>query len=220
MPRRTVIYGAGQIGCILAADKDIRNVTLVDSDRELCRKAAEQIRKAKVICGSLTEEDLVSEERLDENDLFVAVSENYDQNLVVAAYMKSLGVAKTVALTSSAAVGSIARKLGIDVAIPIRDTVVDGIVGCLRGRGVSSVHTLCGGAFEILTCTVGVRARAAGKALQDLSLSGVCLVLLVQDSPEGTMSVPRGGHVIQAGSRVVLVSPKGDDRAVRLFGER
>ena len=220
MPRRTVIYGAGQIGCILAADKDIRNVTLVDSDRELCRKAAEQIRKAKVICGSLTEEDLVSEERLDENDLFVAVSENYDQNLVVAAYMKSLGVAKTVALTSSAAVGSIARKLGIDVAIPIRDTVVDGIVGCLRGRGVSSVHTLCGGAFEILTCTVGARARAAGKALQALSLSGVCLVLLVQDSPEGTMSVPRGGHVIQAGSRVVLVSPKGDDRAVRLFGER
>ena len=218
--RRTVIYGAGQIGRILAADRNISKVTVVDSDRERCRKVAERVSKAKVICGSLTEEDLVSEERLDKNDLFVAVSENYDQNLVVAAYMKSLGVAKTVALTSSAAVGAIARKLGIDVAIPMRDTVVDGIAGCLRGRGVSSVHTLCGGAFEILTCTVGAKAQAAGKAIQELSLAGICLVLLVQTSPEGEMAVAHGGHVVQPGRRIVVVAPKGDNRVLRLFGDR
>ena len=218
--RRTVIYGAGQIGCLLAADGNIRKVTVVDADRERCRKVAEMFPKATVICGSLTEENLVEEEGLDANDLFVAVSDNYDQNLVVAAYMKSLGVAKTIALTSSAAVGAIARKLGIDVAIPMRDTVVDGIVGSLRGRGVLSVHTLCGGTLEILTCTVGEKARAVGKALQDLSLSGVCLVLLVQSSPEGGMTVPHGGYVIRAGERVVLVAPKGDDRAIRLFGDR
>lgn len=218
--RRTVIYGAGQIGALLAADKNFRKVTVVDADRERCRKLAEENPKAKVVCGSLTEEDLVSEEHLDANDLFIAVSDNYDQNLVVAAYMKSLGIAKTVALTSSAAVGPIARKIGIDVAIPMRDTVVDGIAGSLRGRGVVSVHTLCGGAFEVLTCTVGVKARAAGKALRELSLSGICLVLLVQDSPEGGMIVPHGESVITAGSRVVLIAGKGDNRVIRLFGDR
>ena len=125
------------------------------------------------------------------------LSDNYDQNLVVAAYMKSLGVPKTIALTSGAVVGAIARNLGVDVAIPMCETVVDGIAGGLRGHGVLSVHTLGGGAFEILTCTVGAKARAVGKALKDLSLSGVCLVLLVQPEAGGGMSVPHGGHVVR-----------------------
>ena len=218
--RRVVIYGAGQIGCALAADRNFRRVTLVDSDRDRCLRAAERIPKAKVICGSLTEEDLVSEEGLDANDLFIAVSDNYDQNLVVAAYMKSLGVPKAIALTSGAAVGAIARNLGVDVAIPMCETVVDGIAGGLRGHGVLSVHTLGGGAFEILTCTVGAKARAVGKALKDLPLSGVCLVLLVQPEAGGGMSVPHGGHVVRSGERVILVAPKGADRALRIFGDR
>lgn len=218
--RRTVIYGAGPIGCILAADKNLKRVTVVDSDRERCRRVSEQISNADVICGSLTEEDIVSEERLDANDLFVAVSDNYDQNLVVAAYMKSLGVAKTIALTSSAAVGAIARKLGVDVAIPMRDTVVDSIMGSLRGRGVSSVHTVSGGEFEILTCTVGPKASAVGKALKELSLPGVFLVLLVQSAGRSEMTVPRGDHVVQVGERIVLISPKGENRVISLFGDK
>ena len=218
--RRTVIYGAGPIGYLLAADRNLKKVTVVDSDRERCRKVAEQIRKAHVICGSLTEEDIVAEERLDENDLFVAVSDNYDQNLVVAAYMKSLGVAKTIALTSSAAVGSIARKLGVDVAIPMRDSVVDGIMGSLRGRNVLSVHTVCGGSLEILTCVVGTKARAVGKSLRELALPGVFLVLLVQVPGKDQMRVPRGDHVVQGGERIVIIAQKGDDRVIRLFGDR
>ena len=220
VPRRTVVYGAGQIGCLVAADRNLKKVTVVDADRERCRRVAEQLPQVEVLCGSLTEEDLIAEERLDTNDLFVAVSDNYDQNLVVAAYMKSLGVAKTMALTSSAAVGSIARKLGVDVVVPMRDTVVDGIMGSLRGRGVVSVHTVCGGAFEILTCEVGPDARAVGKALKELALKGVCLLLLVQASRRDRLTVPRGEHIIRAGERVVFIAPRGDNRALRLFGDR
>lgn len=217
--RSIVIYGAGQIGRILAADESLKKVTVVDSDKERCRKLSEQISRADVICGSLTEENLAAEEHLAAKDLFVAVSDNFDQNLVVAAYMKSLGVAKTIALTSGAAVGAIARKLGVDVAIPIRDTVVDGIMGSLRGRGISSVHTVSGGVFEILTSTVGPKARAVGKALKDISLQGVCLVLLVSTEDGESMCIPNGDHVVKAGERIILIALKGDNRVIRLFGD-
>lgn len=219
LARRIVVFGAGQIGHILASDKGLKRVTVVDSDKERCKRIAEQIPKAKVVCGSLTEEDIVEEEELANNDLFVAASENYDQNLVVAAYMKSLGVSKTIALTSSAAVGSIARKLGVDVVVPMRDSVVDGIMGSLRGRGVSSVHTICAGAFEILTCRVGAKAKAAGKALKDIVLKDISLVLLVEDQSTGKLMIPRGDHVVVPGERIVLVVPKADNQAIKLFGE-
>lgn len=218
--RRLVIFGAGQIGQIIAARSDLKRVTIVDSDKERTKHIAEQVSKAKVVCGSLTEEDIIEEENLAENDLFVAVSENYDQNLVLASYMKTLGVAKTIALTSSSAVGVVARKLGIDVAVPMRDTVVDGIMGSLRGRGVTSVHTICAGAFEILTCKIGAKAKAAGKKLKDLALNNLALVLLVQSAEEEKMIMPKGVHVVLPGERIVFVAPKGDNRAIKLFGDR
>lgn len=218
--RRIVVFGAGQIGHILASDKGLKKVTVVDSDKESCKRLAEKISKAKVVCGSLTEEDIIEEERLAENDLFVAASENYDRNLVIAAYMKSLGVQKTIALTSAASVGSIARKLGVDVVVPMRDTVVDGLMGSLRGRGVSSVHTISGGAFEILTCKVGANAKAAGKALKDLALNSLSLILLVEDDKTGNLTPAHGDHVVKPGERIVLVVSKGDNRVIKLFGER
>lgn len=218
LTRRTLIYGAGQIGRILAADKNLKKITVVDTDGERCRKFAEDFSRAEVLCGSLTEEDIINEEGLDKSDLFVAVSDNYDQNLVVAAYMKSIGVRKTIALTASSALGAIARKLGVDVAIPMRDTVVDGIMSNMRGRGITNVHTVCGGAFEILTCRVGEKAKAVGMALKDLSLQDVCIVLLAESEEDKTMCVPHGEHVIRAGERVVLIVSKDDQRFVRMFG--
>lgn len=218
--RRLVVFGAGQIAQIIAAESGLKKVIVVDSDKERTKRIAEQIPKAKVICGNLTEEDIIGEEQLAENDLFVAVSENYDQNLVVAAYMKTLGVDKTIALTSSSAVGVVARKLGVDVAVPMRDTVVDGLMGSLRGRGVSSVHTICGGAFEILTCKVGAKAKAAGKPLKELALNDLALVLLVQSAEGGKMVMPNGDHVVTPGQRIVFVAPKGDQRAIKILGER
>lgn len=218
--RRLVVFGAGQIGQIIAAESGLKKVIVVDSDKERTKRIAEQVPRAKVVCGSLTEEDIIDEENLAENDLFVAVSENYDQNLVVAAYLKTLGVDKTIALTSSSEVGVVARKLGVDVAVPMRDTVVDGLMGSLRGRGVSSVHTICGGVFEILTCKVGAKAKAAGKSLKELPLNDFALVLLVQSADGGKMMIPNGDHVITPGERIVFVTPKGDHRAIRILGDK
>lgn len=59
-----------------------------------------------------------------------------------------------------------------------------------------------------------------GSPLDGRSLAGVCLVLLVQVSPEGEMAVAHGGHVVREGQRIVVAAPKGDNRVLRLFGER
>ena len=34
------------------------------------------------------------------------------------------------------------------------------------------------------------------------------------------MRVPRGDHVVQGGERIVIIAQKGDDRVIRLFGDR
>ena len=57
-------------------------------------------------------EELIREEKLGEADALVAVSGNYDRNLIVASYLKSLGVAKVIALTSRSKFNDFASRLG------------------------------------------------------------------------------------------------------------
>jgi trk system potassium uptake protein TrkA len=165
----------------------------------------------------MTDADLVREESLDAVDLMVAASGNYESNLVMAAYLKSRGVTKTIALTASSDFDDVARKLGVDVAVPMRDTVVDCIVSHFRGDNVKSIHAVCNRFFEIVECEVSPSSRAAGKSLSQLVNDGEFLVLLVQETLDGEYSMPNGSTVITPGARVVLVVKAGANEEVQMF---
>ncbi|MBQ6246747.1 MAG: NAD-binding protein [Kiritimatiellae bacterium] len=236
-PRRIAVFGAGRIGSLVVdrlastrrsgwwrnlfdpAGQD-RGLLLVDPDQERCREAARRFEGVRVICGDVTEADLVHEEALDECDLVVAASHNHERNLILSAYLKSRGARRSIALTASAEFDDIAVKLGVDVAVPLRDTVVDSILGNLRGRSVKAVHSVCNRAFEIVECDVAADGKAAGKALKDLPKGENFLVLLVRDAEDGQFQIPDGGTVLNAGSRAVIAVRAGDRRAVRIFGGR
>ena len=234
--RKIVIVGADRVGTLIAdrmtgREKDTplarflglrgaekREITLVDFDPELCRDAAEKVPDVNVLCGEVSAEGVVNEENLDDSDLVIAATPNLDRDLVIAAYMKQRGVKRTISLTPSSSVDDIARKLGVDITVPIRDTVVDSIMSLLRGRNVMSVHTVCAGEFEIVECVASENGKAAGKALKDLDLKSDFIVLLVHPADGGNCQIPRGDTVIEAGSRVVVITRPGDERAVELFG--
>ena len=236
-PRRVAVFGAGLIGRFVAerllddargasgglfglfgGGRRRREVALVDPDPELCREAARLLPGARVLCGDVTEDSFLRDEGLDACDLAVTASPNHEGNLVAAAYLKSRGVARTVALTASAAFDPIARKLGIDVAVPLRDAVVDAITGHLRGRNVQSVHSVCNRRFEIVECGILPGSPAAGRALRDLSAPGEYLLLLVRSPDAEAFEVPAGDTVLPAGGRAVLVMRAGSRRVPRLFG--
>ena len=234
--RRIVVLGAGTVGRMVAdrqrpsrrtsfiasflgkgAD-DGREVVLVDSDEGLCREAAERFDDVRVLCGDMTDADFILEERLAECDLLVAASGNLDRNLMISAYMKSRGVRKAIALTESSDFDDVARKLGVDVAVPMRDSVVDAIVSHLRGRNVKAVHTVCNRNFEIVACDVARGSRVAGKALREISRPGEYLLLLIRRPGGDSFELPHGDTVVEEGARVALVVRAGDQRIVGLFG--
>lgn len=238
VPRgKVAVVGAGRVGSLVVmgrkpearsanVDKMLgigwkvdgsEEIAVVDEDMARCRAMAAQYRGVRVLCGNAMDEDLIREEGLDSYDLLVAASENPERNLVTAAYMKSVGVRRVIALTSASSVFELSLKLGIDVTVPMRDTVVDCIMSHLRGRSVRSVHTVCNGAFELVECVVAEKSKAAGKPLRELGLSDRGIVLFVK-SPKGRSVVPHGDTVIGAGDNVTLVTPAGDNRALKVFG--
>ena len=234
--RRVVLFGADNVGSLLLARlQEKRRVSLwrrlfgmstpdvnqkvlvVDRDAERCREAVERFPDVRVLCGDVTDEALLNEENIFSCDLLVAASGNYELNLVTAAYLKSRGVKKTIALTANSSYGDIARKLGVDVAVPMRGTVVDSIRGRLRGGRVEAVHSVCNRRFEIVEGYISPKSRVVGKRLQEVMDLGSYLVLLYRPTDGTAYEVPHGGTVLEADAHVVLITPAGDTRLVARF---
>ncbi|MCR5414752.1 MAG: NAD-binding protein [Kiritimatiellae bacterium] len=236
--RRAVLFGADRIGMLLLERRKARKspsawlrllglapsapemeIVVVDKDPAKCRDAVERFPGVRVLCGDVTDESLLNEENLFSSDLLVAASGNHELNLVTAAYMKSRGVKRSVALTANSSYDAIARKLGVDVAVPMRGSVVDAIMGHLRGRNVISVHSVCDRRFELVEGVIAPKASAAGKTLSEVPPGGP-LVLLHRAAGDESWDIARGKTVMEPGSRVVLIAANGDSRSEsRFFGK-
>ena len=236
VPRRIIVLGAGRIGTLIIEKLlEVRpaanlllslmrrfsigtEIFLVDADERRCREAKERFKGIRVLCGDMSDKDFIRDEGLDACDLMIAVSASYDRNLVAAAYLKSLGVPKTIALTESSEFDDVARKLGIDVAVPMRSTIVDAMISHLRGAGTSSVHTVCDGRFEIIACDVSGQSVLVGKKLRDVPMRGECILLLVRHAGERAFAVPHGEYEILGGDKVVFIARAGNKQLPKMFG--
>ena len=229
--RRIVVFGADRVGSMLIpllAEKrrdalwqtifggmlppSRREVIVVDRNAARCHEIAERHPNVRVLCGDITDEALMNEESLYSCDLIVAASGNYELNLVTAAYMKSKGVNKAIALTASTAYGAVARKLGIDVAIPMRGTVVDSILSHLRGSNVSAIHSVCNRRFEIVEGDISDKSKFAGKRLCELGKLSDDFLLLLAKNADGATAIPDGNTALDAGSHVVLIVKSGNTK--------
>lgn len=191
-----------------------RNIVMIDSDERLANKAAAQFDKtARVFCADATDESFLSEEGITQFDLAICATHNHELNMVLAAYLESLGVGQSVSLVDSSAFAAIARRLGVDVAVPLRDTIVDSILSHLRGKGVFGVHTVASGDMEIIECTVSSPA-VIGKTLKELSKPGIFLLLLVKHTVKesaidgNTSGAVSGGNTAEGEAKYEI--PTGD----------
>jgi trk system potassium uptake protein TrkA len=173
-----------------------------------------------VFRGDITDEGFLAEEGIGSYDLVICVTHNHELNIVVAGYLKSQGVQKTITLVASSEFAGIARKVGSDVAVPLKDAVIDTILGHLRGKGVTGVHTVSTGELEIIEYEVPEKAAIAGKALKEIALPGVYLLLLAQKKDTARCEIPTGDTVIANGERLILVTyTEGADKVLSKLGK-
>ena len=222
--KKIALVGAGRIGTIIAdnlAQKHKRHFArflrfhasfnsqfvIIDKDEERARAASERFPGANVFRADVTDEGFIAEEGIGSFELVICATHNHELNIVVAGYLKSLGVEKTISLVGSEEFARIARNIGTDVAIPLKDAVVDTILGHLRGKSVMGIHTVSDGALEIIEYELPEKSRVLGKTLKEIASPGVFLVLLIKKKQaDGAYAIPDGGTMLEAGDEAVLIT--------------
>lgn len=234
---KIALVGAGKIGTLIADRLTSREKTsffakifgrrksiasefaIVDTDSSLTTEASHRYPNAHVFRGDITDETFLREEGLTEYDLVICATHNHELNMVVAAYLESLGVGRSVSLVESSTFAEIARKLGVDVPVPLRDTIVDSIMSHLHGKSVTGIHTVSTGKLEIVECTLPVGSKVVGKSLFDISDPGRFLVLLEKKSDAKNYVVPVGNTVLDANDQLILITLADETQSVlKLLG--
>jgi trk system potassium uptake protein TrkA len=236
--KKIALIGAGRIGSIVAEKiihpekksfiwrlfsgrtlKRAQDFVIIDSDETLAKAASEKFPDARIFRADATDEAFLREEGITSFDLAICATHNHEMNMVLAAYLESLGVGQTVSLVTSSAFASIARKLGVDVPVPLRDAVIDSIMSHLRGNSVKEIHTVTTGDLEIMECVLPGDSKAINKTLKDIADPGIFLVLLVKKFDSSAYEIPVGNTVLNSGDHVVFITQaEKNGEVVKFFG--
>lgn len=240
--RKIVIVGANKIGeqvadMLITDEEDIsflarlfksrkhvkrgRQFAIIDSDEALTKQASENFPLAQVYRADASDEAFLREEDIVSYDLAICVTRNNEMNMVLAAYLESLGVGHSISLVTNSAFATIARKLGVDVPVPMRDVVVDSIMSHLRGETVKEVHTLSSGNMEIIECVLPEESQVIGKTLREISNPGEFLILMIKQQEDAPYAIPLADTVFAAGDHLVIITlSEHNTKTVALFGNK
>ena len=142
--KRVVIAGGGNIGLRLAQtlEDDRYQVKIIERDTAARPRISEQLRNTIVLTGDAADEELLVEENIDSADVFCALTNSEEANILSAMLAKRLGAHRVMALISRPAYAELMETGPIDVAISPQTVTIGSLLAYVRRGDVVQVHSL------------------------------------------------------------------------------
>jgi len=190
--KRVMLAGGGNIGLRLATALESRySVRVIEHNKRRCELLAARLGGALVLNGDATDEELLEDENIADMDLFVAVTNDDENNIMSSLLAKRMGARRVVALINRRSYVDLLQAGQIDIAISPAQATIGTLLAHVRRGDVVAVHSLRRGAAEALEAVVhGDResCRVTDRRVEEIGL------------PPGTTigAVVRGNEVVMA----------------------
>lgn len=206
--RRVMLAGGGNIGRRLAASLETKGylVKLIDHNPERARQVAEHLQKTIVLLGDAADEELLVQEGIDNTDVFCALTNDDEANILSAMLAKRLGATKVMSLINRGSYVDLVQNAGnIDIAISPQQATIGSLLAHVRRGDVVAVHSLRRGAAEAIEAVAhGDKntSRVVGRAIEDIKLPrGVTMGAIVRGDE---VLMAHHDTVIEAGDHIIL----------------
>jgi trk system potassium uptake protein len=172
--KRIFIAGGGNIGRNLAKMLEKKySVKVLERSRERARDIAEDLLNSIVLVGDCADEDLLREENIDQTDIYCALTNDDEANILSAMLAKRLGCPRVVALINRPSYAELVEGGSIDIAVSPQQVTLGALLSHIREGTPAYVYPLRRGAAEAIEVIVrGDRrnSRVVGRALEELDL--------------------------------------------------
>lgn len=153
--RNIMIAGGGHIGFNLAKQLETTHqVKIIDHNISRAREIAEVLDHTTIIHGDVADKDLLIEENIDEIDLFVAVTNKDEANIISSMLAKKLGVRRVIALVNNQSYIELIHLNSIDIAISADRITTNNLLHYMRQGDTVKAFTLRRGAAEAMEVIV------------------------------------------------------------------
>ena len=172
--KRVMIAGGGNIGRRLAArlERDYE-VKLIEFNKATSKQLAEQLHRTLVLTGDATDEDLLEQENIESMDVFCALTNDDEDNIMSALLAKRMGAHRVIALINRSAYVNLVQGGEIDIAISPAQATVGPLLSKIRRGDMAAVHSLRRGAAEVLEIVIHGdlnTSKVVGRRIGDVAL--------------------------------------------------
>jgi len=204
--RRVVIAGGGNIGIRLAlALEQTNQVKIIERDPQRAKAISERVSKAIVLVGDAADEELLLEENVDNVDVFCALTNSEEANILSSMLAKRLGAHKVMALINRPSYVDLVESGNIDIAISPQQITIGSLLAHVRRGDVVKVHSLRHGAAEAIEAIAHgseQESRVVGRSIEEIDLPpGSAIVALVRDD---RVLIAHHDTVIETDDHVIL----------------
>ena len=208
--KRVMIAGGGNIGATLALNIENKyQVKVIEQSYSRCRVLSERLKHSIVLNGSAAEPQLLTSENIEATDVFCALTNNDESNIMMSMLAKRMGAKKVITLIANPAYAELVGD-EIDIAISPQQITIGSLLTHVRKGEISNVHSLRRGAAEAIEVTAlgdAYSSKVVGRRLDEVIL------------PDGVTigAIVRGEQVIIAHSHIVVES---DDHVILFLIDR
>lgn len=203
--KRIIIAGGGNIGLRLAQtiEEDYK-VKVIEHNPERSQFLSETLNKALVLSGNASDKELLVNENIEETDVFCALTDDDEANVMASMLAKRLGARKVMALINNPAYVELVQGGEIDIAISPQLATISSLLKHVRRGDIVNVHSLRRGAAEAIEAIAHgdqQSSKVVGRLLQEINLpQGVTIGAIVRNDEvviaHDTTRIESGDHVI------------------------
>ncbi|MGY0218592.1 Trk system potassium transporter TrkA [Endozoicomonadaceae bacterium StTr2] len=184
--KRIIIAGGGNIGLRLAETLEGQyKVKVIDHNLERCHYLSQVLNKAMVFNGNASDKELLLSENIEETDVFCALTNDDEANVMASMLAKRLGARKVMALINNPAYVDLVQGGEIDIAISPQLSTISSLLRHVRKGDVVNVHSLRRGAAEAIEAVAHGderNSKVVGKNIGDIELpSGTTIGAIVRN---------------------------------------
>ncbi|MEX1200037.1 MAG: Trk system potassium transporter TrkA [Methylophaga sp.] len=149
--KRIMLAGGGNIGIRLArALQHDYQIKIIESNPDRADYLSEELSQSIVLLGDVANEELLIEEEIDKVDLFCALTNDDEANILSSMLAKRLGARKVLSLINRAAYVDLVESGSIDIALSPQQATIGSLLAHIRRGDIVAVHSLRRGAAEAL----------------------------------------------------------------------
>lgn len=204
--KQIMIVGGGNVGAGLAKqlEKDY-SVKLIERDQERATELAELLHDTIVFYGDASDQELLAEEHIEQTDVFIALTNDDEANIMSAMLAKKMGAKKVMVLIQRSAYVDLVQGGVIDIAISPQQATISALLGHVRKADIINVSSLRKGVAEAIEAIAHGdehTSKVVGRKISEIKLPPGTIIGAIVRNDE--VIIANSYHIIEQNDHIIM----------------